>query len=66
MKEQPKYQDLKQRLDEIIASLQDEELDIDAAIKLHTEGQKVIASLDAYLVAATADFEKSKAKLQKQ
>lgn len=43
------YQELKQALDEILIKLQNPETDIDEAMKLHSEGQKILARLDAYL-----------------
>jgi exodeoxyribonuclease VII small subunit len=43
------YQDLKQQLDEILAKLQDDELDVDEAAKLYAQGQKVVAELETYL-----------------
>ena len=43
------YQELKQALDAILAKLQHPDTDIDAAITLHAEGQKVLNQLDVYL-----------------
>lgn len=43
------YQELKQALDEILVRLQSGETDIDEAVKLHAEGQKILKQLDAYL-----------------
>lgn len=57
-----KYQDLKGQLDDIIAKLQDEDLDIDTAIKLHEQGQKVVAELEKYLDKTKHSFEVIKAK----
>lgn len=56
-KPQTNYQTLKHQLDEIIASLQDEQLDIDEAIKLHEQGQKVIVQLEKYLDKTKHRFE---------
>lgn len=43
------YQALKLQLDDILAKLQDDELDIDEAAKLYAQGQKVVAELEVYL-----------------
>ncbi len=48
-KKQQSYQDLKQALDAILLKLQDENTDIDEAVTLHAEGQKILKELDAYL-----------------
>ena len=54
------YQDLKQQLDDILARLQDDELDIDEAMKLYRQGQKVVAALEAYLAKTKQQIPKSK------
>lgn len=43
------YQELKQSLDEILIKLQHPDTDIDEAMALHAEGQKILSRLDAYL-----------------
>ena len=43
------YQTLKQQLDEIIAELQAEDLDVDKAVELYQQGQKIVAELEIYL-----------------
>lgn len=43
------YQELKMALDEILIKLQNEDADIDEAMKLHAEGQKILSLLDSYL-----------------
>ena len=43
------YQELKQQLDDIVRKLQDDELDVDEALKLYKTGQKTVAALEAYL-----------------
>lgn len=48
-KKQPTYQELKQSLDAILAKLQREDVDVDEAITLHAEGQKILKQLDTYL-----------------
>lgn len=52
-----KYQDLKNKLDEIILQLEREDIDIDEALKLHGEGQKVVAELEKYLTKTKHKFE---------
>ncbi len=47
------YQELKQTLDHILIKLQHPDTDIDEAIVLHNEGQKVLARLDTYLQKIT-------------
>jgi exonuclease VII small subunit len=51
------YQELKQALDAVLAKLQHPDTDIDAAITLHAEGQKVLNQLDAYLQTIAASTE---------
>lgn len=48
-KEQTSYRDLRKKLDEILYSLETEDLDIDEAIVLHKKGQEVVASMEKYL-----------------
>lgn len=52
------YQELKHLLDEILLKLQNEDTDIDEAITLHADGQKILSQLDAYLqkIADTAEI----------
>lgn len=49
----PSYQALKQALDAILVRLQHEDTDVDEAVKLHAEGQKILSQLDAYLKAVS-------------
>lgn len=53
------YQELKQALDEILVKLQHPDTDIDEAMSLHAEGQKVLSRLDAYLqkIADTSEID---------
>ena len=48
------YQDLKSQLDDVLLRLQDDNVDIDEAVKLHTLGQKLIIQLEQYLKETTA------------
>lgn len=59
------YRDLKTELDEVMAKLQDSELDIDEATKLHEKGVGLVAELEKYLKQAEVKIEKVKAKVQK-
>ncbi len=43
------YQELKQALDNVLTQLQHEDTDVDEAVKLHAEGQKILIQLGAYL-----------------
>ncbi len=51
-----KYQDLKAKLGEIVNKLQDEAVDVDEAVVLHKEAQKVLASIDKYLADTEHSF----------
>jgi exodeoxyribonuclease VII small subunit len=55
VKKEQSYQELKQQLDTILRQLQDEDTDIDEAISLHKEGQKVLKQLDSYLAHVAKD-----------
>jgi len=46
------YSQLQEELDQVLLQLQSDELDIDKAIVLHKEGQKLVAELEAYLANA--------------
>lgn len=52
-----KYQDLKNKLDAIVEQLEQEDIDIDEAVKLHVEGQKVTNELEKYLTKTKHSFE---------
>lgn len=56
------YSELQDELDEILLQLQSGELDIDKALKLHTEGEKLVAELEAYLANAKNEIEHLKSK----
>lgn len=51
------YLELKEKLDVIIEKLEREDIDIDEAVKLHGEGQKVVAELEKYLTKTKHKFE---------
>lgn len=46
---QESYKTLKDKLDVLIAKLQDPSIDLDEALKLHKEGKKLIVQLENYL-----------------
>ncbi len=54
------YTDLKTRLQEVIDQLQNEDLDLDKAIKLHEEGQKILDKIDIYLNDMEAKIKENK------
>ena len=49
---QASYQELREQLDEIMQQLQAEDLDVDTAIALYEQGQKLLVALDKRLQAA--------------
>jgi len=53
------YRNLKLQLDEILARLQAEDIDIDEAIKLHGQGQKLIEQLEVYLGSVSDKISKA-------
>jgi exodeoxyribonuclease VII small subunit len=51
-KAEPSYQELQAQLDEILARLQSDDVDVDTALKLYQEGQKLVKSLESRLTNA--------------
>lgn len=49
MSEKKSYQSLKQQLDTILSQLQQDDVDLDEAVTLHKEGQKILLQLNDYL-----------------
>lgn len=45
------YQELKNELEAVLEQLQNEDTDIDQAVELHKQGQKLIKELEGYLGA---------------
>lgn len=43
------YQQKKQKLSDILEKLQDSEIDIDEALKLHDQAKKLVKDLEEYL-----------------
>lgn len=56
------YKLLQGELDEVLEQLQSVELDIDKALILHKEGEKLVAELEAYLTNAKNEIEHIKGK----
>lgn len=52
-----RYKELKDKLDQIIEKLEQADVDIDEAVKLHAEGQKTVAELEKYLEKTKHKFE---------
>lgn len=56
------YQEMKRELDEIIARLESEDVDIDEAAKLHQQGQKLAVQIEKYLQKVKSKIDISKPK----
>lgn len=56
------YKLLQGELDEVLEQLQSVELDIDKALILHKEGEKLVAELEQYLTNAKNEIEHIKGK----
>lgn len=56
------YQQLQAELDEVLILLQSGELDIDKALTLHKQGEKLVEELEAYLANAKNEIEHLKGK----
>lgn len=54
------YQLLKDQLDSIVSKLQEDDLDIDEAMKLHEQGMKLVDELEKYLKTAENKITKAK------
>lgn len=55
------YQALSAELDEVMAKLQDESLDVDSALKYYERGLELVQQLEAYLETAENKVRKLKA-----
>jgi exodeoxyribonuclease VII small subunit len=60
------YQQLKSELDEIVAQLQSDKLDIDEAAKLYEKGLETITQLEKYLQTAENNITKVRANFAQQ
>lgn len=54
------YRELQAELDKVLDELQSSELDIDKALDLYKQGQKLIAELEKYLKTAKNEIEQLK------
>ncbi len=62
MKKDKSYRQLNKELEEIIYKLDNESDDIDKAIDLYKEGEKILKEIDKYLKNAKAKIDKTKSK----
>lgn len=65
MAKTPTYQDLSAELDEIMAQLQAENIDIEAAVKAYARGMTIVAELEKQLKAAENKVKKIKLQFEK-
>jgi len=59
------YQEIKLDLDAVIQNLQAEDIDVDKAIKLYSDGQKLIKEMDDYLKEAKNQINEIKSSFKK-
>lgn len=59
------YQEIKLDLDAVIQNLQAEDIDVDKAIKLYSDGQKLIKEMDDYLKKAKNQIKEIKSSFKK-
>lgn len=52
MSEQKSYRQLQDQLDQVLTELQSVELDIDKALDLYNQGEKLIKEIESYLTTA--------------
>lgn len=51
------YRELEEQLAAVLAQLQSDTIDVDEALKLHEQGSKLLAALEAHLAAAAHHIE---------
>jgi exodeoxyribonuclease VII small subunit len=56
------YQEMKRELDDIIARLESDDVDVDEAAKLHEQGQKLAGQIEKYLQKVKSKIDISKPK----
>lgn len=61
-KSKPSYESLKDELDEVLLSLQQENLDVDEAMKYYERGLELVEALEKYLKTAENKIIELKAK----
>lgn len=54
------YKELKDELEQVIAKLESDEVDLDESIELYEKGQKLVASLEKYIQKADLKIKKIK------
>lgn len=59
------YTKLSQELDELLATLQSDDLQVDQALKLYERGMQITKELETYLTSAENEVSKIKADLDK-
>jgi exodeoxyribonuclease VII small subunit len=52
MADQPTFRELSQQLEEVLAQLQTDDIDVDEALKLHEKGTKLLDQLEKRLAGA--------------
>jgi exodeoxyribonuclease VII small subunit len=57
------YQEMKSELDDIIASLESDDIDIDEAAELHKKGQKLAREIEKYLEKIKSDLDITKLRI---
>lgn len=57
---QKTYKQLQAELDDVLEGIQSEELDVEEAIKLYEQGEKLIRELETYLKTAENKIKKLK------
>lgn len=57
---QPTYSELNQQLEEVLVKMQDSDVDVDEALKLHQQGQKLVKQLSDKLNQAENEIKKLK------
>lgn len=62
MSEINSYQSLSLQLDEVLTKLEQPDIDIDEAVMLYEQGQKIIKQLNTYLAKAENKIEKIRLK----
>lgn len=62
MADQPTFRELNQQLEDILAQLQTDDIDVDEALKLHEQGTKLLDQLEKRLTAAEHKVKSLRAK----
>ncbi|CAN5353480.1 hypothetical protein BH09PAT4_BH09PAT4_04030 [soil metagenome] len=62
MADQPTFRELNQQLEEVLAQLQTDDIDVDEALKLHESGTKLLDQLEKRLAGAEHKVKSLRAK----